>query len=129
MNISKRKQAKALSKGLGDDIEKITKATGIEKIVKFVAGEDCGCDKRKEILNRLFPSKKPECMTEQEFNQWTVFREIESDRISSEEADMIEALWNRLFKPRKYYKPCRNCPQVWQGLIENINQVYETYQK
>ena len=43
------------SKGLGDSIEKFTKATGIKKLVKAVAGEDCGCDKRKEILNNLFP--------------------------------------------------------------------------
>ena len=46
------------SKGLGDSIEKITKATGIKKVVKTVSkaiGKDCGCDKRKETLNRLFP--------------------------------------------------------------------------
>ena len=46
------------SKGLGDSIEKITKATGIKKVVDKVAkatGKDCGCGKRKETLNRLFP--------------------------------------------------------------------------
>jgi hypothetical protein len=46
------------SKGLGDTIEKITKATGIKKVVDKVskiAKKDCGCDKRKETLNKLFP--------------------------------------------------------------------------
>jgi len=46
------------SKGLGDSIEKITKATGIKKVVDKVSkvtGKDCGCGKRKETLNRLFP--------------------------------------------------------------------------
>ena len=46
------------SKGLGDSIEKFTKATGIKKVVNTVAkktGKDCGCNKRKENLNRLFP--------------------------------------------------------------------------
>ena len=46
------------SKGLGDTIEKITKATGIKKVVKKVSeitGKDCGCAKRQETLNRLFP--------------------------------------------------------------------------
>ena len=46
------------SKGLGDSIEKFTKATGIKKVVDTVAkktGKDCGCNKRKENLNRLFP--------------------------------------------------------------------------
>ena len=48
------------SKGLGDSIEKITKATGIKKVVDTVAkavNKDCGCDKRKDNLNRLFPYK------------------------------------------------------------------------
>ena len=35
------------SDGLGDTIEKITKATGIKKVVEWAAGEDCGCDERK----------------------------------------------------------------------------------
>jgi hypothetical protein len=46
------------SKGLGDTIEKITKATGIKKIVDTVSnatGKDCGCDKRRDKLNRIFP--------------------------------------------------------------------------
>ena len=46
------------SRGVGDTIEKITKATGIKKIVEVVSkatGKDCGCDKRRDALNRLFP--------------------------------------------------------------------------
>ena len=46
------------SKGLGDTIEKITKVTGIKKVVETVnkvTGKDCGCGKRKDTLNRLFP--------------------------------------------------------------------------
>ena len=46
------------SKGLGDTIAKITKATGIKKVVDKVAkaaGKDCNCGKRQDTLNRLFP--------------------------------------------------------------------------
>lgn len=46
------------SKGLGDSIEKFTKATGIKKAVETVAkatGTDCGCGKRRDTLNRIFP--------------------------------------------------------------------------
>ena len=49
---------KKKSKGLGDTIEKITKATGIKKVVDTVSkvtGKDCGCGERKDTLNRLFP--------------------------------------------------------------------------
>ena len=44
------------SKGLGDSIEKFTKATGIKKIVETL-NSDCGCGKRKDKLNKIFPYK------------------------------------------------------------------------
>lgn len=47
------------SRGLGDTIERITTATGIKYIVhkatKAVGKKDCGCNKRKEALNKIFP--------------------------------------------------------------------------
>lgn len=49
------------SKGLGDTIEKITTVTGIKKVVDKIAdttGKDCGCSKRKDTLNRIFPYNK-----------------------------------------------------------------------
>ena len=46
------------SKGLGDSIEKLTEATGIKKVVNKITGDkDCGCNKRKEILNKIVPYK------------------------------------------------------------------------
>ena len=49
------------SKGLGDTVAKITKATGIKKVVDTVSKtvkKDCGCGKRQNTLNRLFPYNK-----------------------------------------------------------------------
>ena len=45
-------------KGLGDTVAAITKATGIEALVKGNFGENCGCDARQEKLNKLVPYKK-----------------------------------------------------------------------
>jgi hypothetical protein len=42
-------------KGLGDTVAAITKATGIEMLVKSIFGENCGCDARQEALNKLVP--------------------------------------------------------------------------
>ena len=47
------------SKGLGDDIKKITSATKLDKIAEQIAAsvgkKGCGCAKRQEKLNKLFP--------------------------------------------------------------------------
>ena len=48
------------SKGLGDTIEKITTATGIKAAVEAVnkiTKKPCGCGKRKDKLNKMFPYK------------------------------------------------------------------------
>jgi hypothetical protein len=42
------------SKGLGDDIKRITSFTKLDEIAKRIAqllDEDCGCDERQEWLN------------------------------------------------------------------------------
>ena len=53
------------SKGLGDSIEKITKATGVKSFMHVLIKngmlgkkKDCGCNKRKDQLNKAFPYKK-----------------------------------------------------------------------
>ena len=52
------------SKGLGDTIAKITHATGLdvvaEKVAHAMGKEDCGCNRRREKLNELFPYKTEE---------------------------------------------------------------------
>lgn len=46
-------------KGLGDTVAAITKRLAIDKLAKAVAKaagkEDCGCSKRQETLNNMFP--------------------------------------------------------------------------
>ena len=50
------------SKGLGDSIEKFTKATGIKSVVDAVnkarGKKDCGCSSIKNKLNKIFTYKK-----------------------------------------------------------------------
>ena len=50
------------SKGLGDSIQKVTKATGLQSFAnvaaRMVGAKDCGCIKRKEWLNKKFPYKQ-----------------------------------------------------------------------
>lgn len=47
------------STGLGDTVAKMTNALGIDKMAESVARavgkDDCGCNKRREKLNELFP--------------------------------------------------------------------------
>lgn len=46
------------SRGLGDSIEKFTTNTGIKTVVDKISDGlniPCGCGKRRDILNKMFP--------------------------------------------------------------------------
>ena len=49
------------SRGLGDSIARFTRSTGINNLAQIGARamgkKDCGCNKRKEALNKAFPYK------------------------------------------------------------------------
>ena len=49
------------SRGLGDSIHKFTKATGVKTMIDKVSkglNIPCGCQERRDTLNRLHPYKK-----------------------------------------------------------------------
>ena len=51
------------SKGLRDRIAKITKATGIKKVVDYASSKlniPCGCEGRQKAMNMMFPYKNKE---------------------------------------------------------------------
>lgn len=48
------------SRGLGDTVAKVFRATALDKIAaafEAVIGKPCGCDERQETLNEMFPRK------------------------------------------------------------------------
>ena len=112
------------SKGLGDTIAKITEATGIDKLVKFIAGEDCGCDERKEKLNKLFPYAKPLCLTEDEFNTLDTYFKQNTNTLTSDEQTSLIAINNRILNQRLTFSTCSSC---LRDLVSKLRVIYNEY--
>lgn len=112
------------SKGLGDTIAKITKATGIDKVVKFIAGEDCGCDERKEILNKMFPYRRPNCLTEAEHLTLSEFFKRNQTQVSRSEQLTLLRISNRVFNERKQASSCSSCVR---SMVQRLKRVYNEY--
>ena len=109
--------------GLGDTIERITEITGIKKAVEFIAGEDCGCDQRKEKLNKLFSYSKPECLTEDEYNYLTECLNSIRDTVTSSQQLKILKIYNRVFHTNKQPTSCGRCfASVWNDLKVLLNE-------
>tara|TARA_R110000796_G_scaffold64291_2_gene149061 strand:- start:131 stop:310 length:180 start_codon:yes stop_codon:yes gene_type:complete len=59
--MSGNTQVIKISRGLGDTVEKIAHAIGADKVAKVyekITGKDCGCNKRKDKLNKTVPYSK-----------------------------------------------------------------------
>lgn len=111
--------------GLGDSIEAFTEATGIKAAVKFLAGEDCGCDKRKKKLNEIFRYSKPECLTEEEYYFLTDFYSTERNSIEGAEQKTLVKIYNRVFRAQKQVTSCGPC---LKSTYDQLKQYFDTYQ-
>jgi hypothetical protein len=117
-------------KGLGDTIEAVLTTTGIKKIFEiFVDGEDCGCDKRKEKLNELFPYRfKARCLTELEYNSWKDFKEVRTLKISWAQIVYVCDLYATVFNRQTWY-PCSGCsPKPLINMIDKLDKVFDAYE-
>ena len=116
------------SKGLGDSIEKVTKATGIKKATEWIfdkLGKDCGCDARKEKLNKMFPYKDPECLTEEEYMYLKGFFSINKNVVNSPEQKELLKIHNRVFKTKRETSSCGSCVK---GLVDTMKRLYNEYE-
>ena len=99
------------SKGLGDTIAKITKATGIDKVAKKVLGDDCGCEERKEALNKMFPYAQVRQFTEDEMSIYeSVIPRIKGTISGQDQATLVK-LYNKVFNSNKKTSSCGSCVQ------------------
>lgn len=115
--------------GLGDTIEKITKKTGIKKVVETIFGDDCGCDERRKKLNERFSYKPKGCFTEEQYNQWTEFRNRDNQNtVEPDEQKFISVLLRNIY--HLSVKPtCQGCTgTTYKKWIDMINKFYDTYQ-
>ena len=107
--------------GLGDTVESILAATHVDKMAKWLLGDDCGCEARKKKLNELFPYRKPECLEEPEYRFLKEWFDKKTDVVKpSEQATMLK-IHSRIFKVRNEPTSCVPC------LLDKVNQLRTVY--
>ena len=120
-----KKKFKETSNGLGDKVEKVLKKTGIDKVAKFLLGEDCGCEDRKNTLNKIFPSKKVNCLTEEEHSCLADYFGKQSSTISGDKQKELIKIYNRVFDERASPTSCGSC--FLNGVHAKLKQVFQEY--
>ncbi len=117
------KEAVSELKGLGDVVEAVTEATGIKKLVKWVAGDDCGCDERKFRLNKMFP-KKPLCLNQYEYSDLDTFFNNAKGKVNIVEQRKLLKIHNRVFQRNAKESSCASCVR---GMVSDLRRIYNEY--
>tara|TARA_R100000963_G_C4540680_1_gene37943 strand:+ start:83 stop:484 length:402 start_codon:yes stop_codon:yes gene_type:complete len=124
-----RKKRENKAKGLGDSIEKFTKKTGIKKVVetvtKAVGIDDCGCDERKKALNKLFPYRNKECLTEEEYSWLDQYFSSRKPSVSYEEQVKMVEIHNRVLAAKREVSSCGTCVRDMANLLKRLYLEYK----
>ncbi len=122
-----KKKSAPKSKGLGDSIEKFTKATGIKKVVDKVSevtGIDCGCDERKELLNKVFPYRSKDCLNDDEYKWLDNFYSSKRPTLTHEEQKIMVIIHNRVLASKREVSSCGSCVRE---MVNVMKQLYLEY--
>jgi tyrosine-protein phosphatase YwqE len=111
-------------KGVGDTVAKITKATGVDKLVKFIAGEDCGCDERQVKLNKLFTYKKINCISEDDYTYLSNFVDSKTNKTTSEQRTRLISIHNNVFNTNQRNTSCKPCII---GIVNKLKKYLQVY--
>jgi hypothetical protein len=100
----------------------LAKTLGIEKLVKWVAGEDCGCDKRAIRLDRHF--RGANCFTQDEYEYCEkYFPLIEGKTVVSREiGERFMQIYQRVFNVTS---SCTTCS--FRTRINKLKQYFNKY--
>tara|TARA_R100000951_G_scaffold26581_1_gene22495 strand:- start:748 stop:1245 length:498 start_codon:yes stop_codon:yes gene_type:complete len=124
----KEAQLDKTSKGFGDTVAKVTKATGIDKVVKTFFGEDCGCNERKDVLNASLPYGivAINCIDEEDFKYLKSFFSRARTRVDASQQNRLVDIYNHVFEQRMVAPSgCATCSQ--KGFIKAVNKLHRYY--
>ena len=128
--MAKKKTTKKKIKKVEPFLAKVTKATGIDKLVKFVAGEDCGCESRRERLNKLFPyNSNIKCLQEDEYHILSGWFAIERSTVTPNEQAELRKIYNRVFNKKSTASSCSSCVRDMVDRLRSVYLEYENKQK
>lgn len=116
--------------GLGDVVEKVTKATGIKSIVDWFTpeGEDCGCDERREKFNAkmsIIRNKSTvNCLTLEEYRTLSDLLP-NNKQVNAAQVQKLIDIHSRVFNTKRY-SDCNGCSLKY--VFNELKEVLKTYE-
>ena len=113
------------NKGLGTKIADVTKALGLDVVAETIAdalgADDCGCAKRAEDLNKLFPNRALNDLSIEDFNYLKEYFKVVHTSVSMPEQIQLVGIFNRVFNAKRKVSTCSPCVA---NLTKDLKKIY-----
>jgi hypothetical protein len=113
------------NKGLGTKIADVTKALGLDVVAETVAdalgADDCGCAKRAEDLNKLFPNRALNDLSIDDFNYLKEYFKVVHTSVSMPVQIQLVGIFNRVFNAKRVVSTCSPCVA---NLTKDLKKIY-----
>jgi len=83
---------------------------------------DCGCDARKEKLNKIWRYRKPECLTKEEYDFIGTIKG--RNVIAAAQQTEVNRIYNRVFNDNVQPTNCGSC---LRGRVQELETLYNAY--
>lgn len=114
------------AEGLGDTVEQVLEVTGVAKVAKWLLGEDCGCEERKEKLNKMFRYERPLCLEQHEYEIISEEKLLEKNTLRPSEQMQIIKIYNRIFRQNQAMTNCGSC---MREVVNKMKLVFNEYKE
>ena len=92
-----------------------------ETIADALGADDCGCAKRAEDLNKLFPNRALNDLSNEDFDYLTEFFKAKKSSVSSKEQRELVGIFNRVFNAKRKVSNCSPCVA---NLTRDLKKIY-----
>jgi hypothetical protein len=116
----------AKSKGIGDSIQEVTGALGLDVVAETVASaagaDDCGCKARAKALNKLFPYKRMNDLLDSDYFWLEGFFAQNKSSVDTVTQKTLVDIYNRVFSAKRKVSNCSPCVA---SMIRDLRKVYD----
>ena len=111
--------------GAGDIVHAAAEASGLKKLVEWIAGEDCGCDDRRQRLNHLLPFRKHliNCPTEAQMNYLQELFQAPIHQLNIIQQRELGTIYKRIYG----ITINSQCDSCWRDYLKDLRKVYDEY--
>lgn len=131
--MGRPKGSKNKKKLAGDHIEDVLNSKAVKPVTEavkkviFKDGEDCGCDKRKEIANKWHQTVL-NCFDEAKYKLYGMFRKTRKNNLDKHQIKVLNEVSNHVFGLDAVDKNCSSCnATTTKDLINKLDKLHDSY--